>query len=142
RQCLDPVRGGMLTQERLAELLEEANVGVYSGIRISNWERGQEIIRQDNRKLLVGLSYVLHHHGGLTTLVDADSFLFVGGYRNLDETEINRINPLWLDKRTEPASLSMVLKENDSPTRRQSFLAALVSRAQRWYSYWRRPQTT
>ncbi|MCI0397266.1 MAG: ATP-binding protein [Chloroflexi bacterium] len=99
RQCTDLLRGGMLTQERLAELLEqEAKVAGYSPVRVSNWERGQETIRHDNRELLVGLVYVFHRCGGLYSLDEANGLLFAGGYRQLDEVEIQRVAPGWLEQ--------------------------------------------
>jgi tetratricopeptide (TPR) repeat protein len=58
RQSQDPDFRGMLSQKRLAELLEfQAKLPGYTHVRIANWERGLpkgEVIRQDNRKLLVG----------------------------------------------------------------------------------------
>lgn len=85
-----------LTQERLAELLEyEAKVAGYTGPRVSNWERGKEIIRHDNRKLLIGLIKVLYLYGGIRTLDEADSLLRTGNYRTLDEPEILQINESW-----------------------------------------------
>lgn len=97
RNAVDPRRGGMLTQERLAELLEqEANVKGYTAIRVSNWERGEEVIRHDNRQLLVGLVQVLSVCGGVTTLDEADTLLHAGDYRQLNEAEMQQINPAWL----------------------------------------------
>ncbi len=130
RRCLDPLRGGMLTQERLAELLEhEANISGYTGIRISNWERGQETIRHDNRELLVGLIIILHRHGGFSSLQEANELLFAGGYRDLDEAEIGQVNGHWLEQPTtiapERANASPV------PPRPKSVIGGVLDRVKR-----------
>lgn len=92
----DPERGGKLTQERLAELLESrAGVPGYSGVRVSNWERGEEIIGQDKRELLVGLIRVFYVCGGIKTLAEANALLFAGDYRDLSLDETAQINKDW-----------------------------------------------
>ena len=93
---VDPDSGGKLTQERLAELLDtRASVIGYSGVRVSNWERGEEVIGQEKRDLLVGLLLVLHLCRGIKTLAEADDLLFSGNYRFLDENEAAHINADW-----------------------------------------------
>ncbi len=133
RQCLDPQRGGMLTQERLADLLEhEAGIPTYTGTRISNWERGQEIIRQDNRALLVGLIAILRRYGGLASLAEANSFLFAGGYRQLNDQEIQQINPPWQEQ-----AKSQATRTHNEPTtspRPRSLLASVADNARQWLS--------
>jgi hypothetical protein len=124
----------MLTQERLAELLEEeAGVSGYSGIRVSNWERAQEIIRQDNRDLLIGLLYVLHRHGGLSTLDEANSFLFAGGYRNLDKAEIHKVNPSWLEQPDQVVNAEKA-REATRPSHRRSFITIFTDGIRRWFT--------
>lgn len=109
RQSTDPIRGGSLTQERLAELLEkEAGLEGYTGTRISNWERGEEIIRHDNRPLLTGIIQVLHHYGGIPALEKANELLFAGDYRHLSEAEIQQINPAWLQTPNEVPKTSQI----------------------------------
>lgn len=85
------------TQVRLAELLEqEANIGTYTGATISYWEKGKYRINHDDRRVLMGLIAVLHQHGGIRTLDEANRLLLAGNYRPLDEDESNRISPAWL----------------------------------------------
>lgn len=93
---VDPDSGGKLTQERLAELLDiKAGIVGYSGVRVSNWERGEEVIGQEKRDLLVGLLLVLYLCRGIKTLAEADDLLFSGNYRYLDENEAAQINEDW-----------------------------------------------
>ncbi|MBN1146214.1 MAG: helix-turn-helix transcriptional regulator [Anaerolineales bacterium] len=93
RQSKDPLRGGSLTQERLGELLGQA-LGIptgYSGAAISDWERGKSRIHQDDRRLLVSLVKVLYATGGLGSLAEADSLLWVGNYRALNPDEQRQV---------------------------------------------------
>ncbi|HUM68438.1 MAG TPA: NACHT domain-containing protein, partial [Chloroflexota bacterium] len=94
RQCHDPLRGGVLTQSRLGELIgqEIGDVG-YSGAAVSDWERDKSKIHADDRLVLVALLAVLHQCGGLTTLTEANAFLAAGNYRALDETERAQVFP-------------------------------------------------
>lgn len=100
RQAKDPEMGGQLTQERLAELLESyAELPGYTGVRVSNWERGGakgETIRHDHRGLLVGLIRVLHQCDGIKSLQEANEWLATGDYRDLNEAEIRVIDAAWL----------------------------------------------
>ncbi|MGD2048303.1 MAG: helix-turn-helix transcriptional regulator, partial [Chloroflexota bacterium] len=86
RRCQDPQRGGLLTQERLGELLGIAlgDAG-YSGAAVSDWERDKSKINVDDRLVLVNLVGILHKCGGLGTLADADKMLQAGNYRGLNE---------------------------------------------------------
>ena len=92
----DPNKGGRLTQQGLAELLENyAGVPGYSYVRVSNWERGREEISHTNRQLLVGLIKVLHDHGGIHTLEMANEWLSIGGYGHLKPIEISQVDTAW-----------------------------------------------
>ncbi len=94
RQCRDPLRGGILTQERLGELLgDELGHAGYSGAAVSDWERGKSKIHADDRLALVGLLAALHRCGGLNTLTEANRLLQAGNYRALDVQEQARIFP-------------------------------------------------
>lgn len=94
RQCQDPLRGGMLTQERLGELLGEAlgHAG-YSGAAISDWERHKSKIDEDDRSLLIALISVLVACNGLRTVQEANDLLRAGNYRGLDAAEQRVIFP-------------------------------------------------
>lgn len=99
RQSSDPLRGGALTQERLAELLEQyAPLHSYSTVTISNWEHGKTLIKQDKRDVLTALISILHDCDGLHSLTEAQEFLHTGNYRQLNENEISRIDKDWLQQ--------------------------------------------
>ncbi|MBX3055852.1 MAG: tetratricopeptide repeat protein [Anaerolineae bacterium] len=86
----------LLTQEYLAERLSyESGVAGYSGSTISNWERGLNQIRRDDRHVLVGLVKVLYEAGGIKTLQEANGLLLAGNYRPLDDDEVDQVNPHW-----------------------------------------------
>ena len=94
RSCHDPLRGGVLTQMRLGELLgDELGHAGYSGAAVSDWERDKSKIHADDRVVLVSLIAVLFRLGGLNTLVDANQFLQAGNYRSLDVQEQAQIFP-------------------------------------------------
>ncbi len=96
QQSRDPNGGRPLTQERLAELLSlEAEVERYSGSTVSNWERGLNQIRRDDRAILVALIAVLHKTGGIHTQEQAIQLLLAGNYRPLDQQELGQINSNW-----------------------------------------------
>lgn len=107
-QSRDRNSGRPLTQERLAELLSlQANIEGYSGSTVSNWERGLNQIRRDDRHILVALITVLHQAGGIKTQDIANQLLFAGNYRPLDEAELMQIDPHWhLPNIDEPFSLA------------------------------------
>lgn len=94
RQCQDPLRGGMLTQERLGELLGEVlgHAG-YSGAAISDWERSRSKIDEDDRPVLIALLSVLVACHGLRTVREANELLHAGNYRGLDPTERRTVFP-------------------------------------------------
>lgn len=96
KRCWDSVRERSLTQERLAELLSiESGVETYSGSTVSNWERGLNQIRRDDRHVLVGLIKVLHEGGGIATQAEANHLLQAGNYRPLDGREVAEVNLEW-----------------------------------------------
>ncbi len=96
QECRDPQNGKPLTQARLAEhLCRVCDMEGYSGATISNWERGKNQIRRDDRRVLVGLIQALHETGGLHTPADADHLLLAGNYRPLDSAERQQVNPTW-----------------------------------------------
>ncbi|MCB8944025.1 MAG: tetratricopeptide repeat protein [Ardenticatenaceae bacterium] len=95
-QCRDLHTGRPLTQERLAELLSlQAGIEGYSGSTVSNWERGLNQIRRDDRAVLVALVAVLHQRGGLQTQEEANQFLLAGNYRPLDKEELVQVDAHW-----------------------------------------------
>ena len=92
RQASDPLRGGLLTQARLGELIGDAlgDAG-YSGAAVSDWERDKSKISEDDRLVLVALLEVLHQCQGLDSMEAADRLLRAGNYRALDESERVRL---------------------------------------------------
>jgi hypothetical protein len=96
RQCHDPLRGGMLTQERLGELIgvELGDAG-YSGAAVSDWERDKSKIAVDDRLVPVSLIALLHGCDGLAGPAEADELLAAGHYRALNESESRRAFPDW-----------------------------------------------
>lgn len=95
-QCRELQNRHLLTQEYLAERLSyESGVAGYSGSTISNWERGLNQIRRDDRHVLVGLVKVLYEAGGIKTLQEANGLLLAGNYRPLDDDEVDQVNPNW-----------------------------------------------
>lgn len=88
RQCADPMRGGLLTQERLGELIgEQMGDAGYTGAAVSEWERDRSKIHADDRLVLLSLISVLALCGGLGSSKKADDLLAAGNYRHLDENE-------------------------------------------------------
>lgn len=88
RQSTDPERGGLLTQERLAEwLAREPNCPEVSHATVSLWENDRATIAIQDRSILAGLLRVLHRCGGLKTVEEANQWLWAGGYRPLDRNE-------------------------------------------------------
>lgn len=95
-KCHDRERNRPLTQERLAELLSiESGVETYTGSTVSNWERGLNKIRRDDRHVLVGLIKVLHEGRGIENPKAANKLLLAGNYRPLDDGELREVNPSW-----------------------------------------------
>ena len=88
----DPDRGGLLTQERLGELIGvELGDRGYSGAAISDWERGKSKIHQDDRLVLNAIIQVLYKSGGIKNEEDANALLLSGNYRPQDHSERSRI---------------------------------------------------
>ncbi len=95
-QSRHPQNERPVTQDWLAEWVGyESGVESTSGSTISNWERGLNQIRRDDRHVLVGLVKVLYETRGITTLQEANNLLLAGNYRPLDEDEIDQVNPSW-----------------------------------------------
>ncbi len=100
----NPYDNGHLTQERLAELLEEiAGLAAYTNIDVSRWETGGKkgrVIDHEDRGLLVGLVQVLHHCSGIVSFKEANALLQAGDYRILDEDETAQVDSDWLVNET------------------------------------------
>ena len=110
----DPETQAPLTQARLAEFLNEFVVGTaYSGATVSNWERGQNQIRRDDRPVLVALVRALHQCGGLVTRAEAAALLAAGNYRGLSELELVTINPGWVAAASDRAGFTAQLAQAD-----------------------------
>ena len=88
RQSSDPMRGGLLTQDRLGELIgEQMGDAGYTGAAVSEWERDKSKIHASDRLVLVSLLSVLVLCGGLESSEEANEILAAGNYRRLDEVE-------------------------------------------------------
>ena len=137
RQCRDPLRGGMLTQERLGELLGTAlGHNGYSGAAVSDWERNKSKIDEDDRPVLVGLISVLVAGKGLRTVSQANELLHVGNYRALDSTERAAIFPEVAAEA--PSSAHIAAGEIPAidapiPTRERQKLLILLDKVQRFW---------
>ena len=108
KRCWDSARDRSLTQERLAELLGiESGVESLSGGTVSNWERGLNQIRRDDRHVLVGLLKVLHQGGGIEDLEAANKLLLAGNYRPLNDDELREVNPDWKQVWPKPTAFSL-----------------------------------
>lgn len=102
-KCHDRERNRSLSQERLAELLSiESGVETYTGSTVSNWERGLNKIRRDDRHVLVGLIKVLHESGGIESPDAANKLLLAGNYRPFNDDELREVNPDWPQTRQIP----------------------------------------
>ena len=91
-RCNDPKSPhGKLTQEEFGDLVG-AELGIsYTGAAVSDWERGKTKIHADDRPVLIALIKVLHDHGGIRTIEEANQLLQAGNYRNLDPGETEKI---------------------------------------------------
>lgn len=87
----DPIKGGPISQERFAELIERKINKLFSRNDVGKWERKEGAIKQNDREILIAIIAVIMEHGGITTLVEADQFLELGNYRTLNESEIQAI---------------------------------------------------
>jgi len=81
-----------LSQARLGELIghimEDRG---FSGAAVSHWERGENKISAEDRKVLVGLVNALYQYGGIKTLEDANRLLEAGNYRSLNQGEAHEV---------------------------------------------------
>ncbi|MFN2137828.1 MAG: hypothetical protein ACK2UK_17870 [Candidatus Promineifilaceae bacterium] len=94
RQCQDPLRGGLLTQERLGELIgDQMGDAGYTGAAVSEWERGRSKIHADDRLVLLALLKVLVQCGGIQLPRQADNLLEAGNYRSLNARELTQLFP-------------------------------------------------
>ena len=100
RNTIDPLRGGALSQERLADLLSEDCGIIYSRAAISDWERGKGHIHKDSRGILSSLISILHACGGIRSHQEADEWLETGNYRRLDSKEIAKISAEWMQAKS------------------------------------------
>ena len=83
-----------LTQEQLGSLLGmELGDRGFSGAAVSDWERGVSKIHADNRIVLVSLVKILHLHGGVKSLTEANELLEAGNYRALNTHERELLFP-------------------------------------------------
>lgn len=88
RQSTDPLRGGMLTLERLGGLIgEELGDAGYTAAAVGYWELNRTKISQDNYRVLVAIITVLANCGGIKTPDEANALLTLGNYRSLNDTE-------------------------------------------------------
>lgn len=115
KRCWDSARERSLTQERLAELLGiESGVESLSGGTVSNWERGLNQIRRDDRHVLVGLIKVLHEGGGIGDLEAANKLLISGNYRPLDAREAAQVNLQWQSEDTSLGGYRLSVTEQEA----------------------------
>ncbi len=145
RQCRDPIRGGLLTQERLGELMGDAmGDSGYSGAAISDWERDKSKINADERLVLVSLVKILHQFGGLSAPTEADELLSSGNYRGLNNAEQqhafpklnqeSRVNEISSSETPEFTSLGQIEK----PTTSQGWVSPTTNTVK--IRRWRRKQ--
>ncbi len=115
KKTYDPLKGGMLTQARLGELLGHYLGGAgYTGAAVSDWELNKSKINADERLLLVSLIELLLEHGGLTDLEEANRLLYAGNYRPLDQVEMEQVFP-GLKERLAENSASPQLSKSELP---------------------------
>jgi tetratricopeptide (TPR) repeat protein len=108
RRARDVVRGGSLSQDRLADLLSLESGIIYSRAAVSDWERGKGHIHKDARHLLVSLIKVLHDAGGIQTRDEANQWLAVGNYRILNGEEVALVSAEWMVQATDAVSSETV----------------------------------
>lgn len=107
RSSRDPERGGLLTQQRLGELIGDylGDLG-YTGAAISNWERDESRPDPRERQGLIALLYVLRQAEGLNGRAEADKLLLAGGYHPLTENEARDLDAAWAAESETAVSLS------------------------------------
>ena len=98
RNCKDPDRGGSLTFERFAELIElelPDTPGYPAKNTVNNWEREDAANPPGNkREVQIAIVTVLLRHGGLAALEEASRLLALGGYATLSAEESERLGRL------------------------------------------------
>jgi hypothetical protein len=97
KKCRDPLKNGLLSQERLSELVSEKLNKPYSRNDIGEWENNKSTIRHTNRELLIALLSSLAQCGGIENQKEADDLLCMGDYRALN-TEEKRVLVEWSEK--------------------------------------------
>lgn len=92
RNCTDPHKGGLLSQEKLVELVEALDGSVViSKSLVSSWERNTRKISLKKRPLLIAIISILAQCGGISTISEADKFLRSGNHASLKPDEIEQI---------------------------------------------------
>lgn len=92
----DPFTKKPLTQARFAEYISLCVGLELDGKWISYVERSHRFIDHNDRHILVGIICVLHHRGGIHSLLEANQLLYAGNYRRLNDKEIALIKPIWI----------------------------------------------
>ena len=131
RQSRDPLRGGLLTQERLGELLGDVmgDAG-YSGAAVSDWERDKSKINEDDRLVLLALITVLRDCGAIQQAKQANQLLLAGNYRRLDAREQTRLFPAEITP-SSSAPRTQEAQHRYSPERRKQLL--LLEKVKRFW---------
>ncbi|MCB0005398.1 MAG: hypothetical protein KDE04_03065 [Anaerolineales bacterium] len=106
QRTVDPQNDGgrRLTQARLAELMESA--GHVSDKVVSFWETGERKIAYTDRVTLVCLIRVLHEHGGIEKLEEANALLQAGLYAPLTQAEVSAISSAWHAEAADPSPIN------------------------------------
>ena len=92
RNTTDPLRGGMLTQARMVDLLQQMDEEVtYSTQAYAMWEAGKRKIHADNRPLLIAIIQALVSCDSISTVDEANKLLRAGWYSELHSAEIAHI---------------------------------------------------
>lgn len=138
KECRDPLSGGMLTQERLGELLGEALGGTgYSGAAVSDWERDRSKIHADDRLVLVALLSTLHKYGGLGKPAQANLVLHAGNYRALDQAEHSQVFPEMAISQKHPTifyqEADAPMASEDQPTPARSRQLVLLEKVEKFW---------
>lgn len=90
-----------VTQAFFLECLsQETGIEYLEPSKISNLERDVASIHHDDRFTLIAIIAVLYRLGGLTNKHEANLILYIGNYRSLNKSEIEQIEPKWLERVT------------------------------------------
>jgi hypothetical protein len=115
RNSKDPERGGRLTQERFAEYLRRHEAVVVSRSTVNGWVHSASAkIKPEERHVLLAVISVLYECGGLETEEEANALLNIGGFKNLDPGEIQKIIPDWDRKSSLQERMALPLIEANS----------------------------